>query len=69
MNENACTTPKIQRRTRLTWASYKEFGLQLHDKRKASPSTKARILKGEFLEILLYATTNLPYHKQYIINR
>ena len=54
ITEDADITPDINRRTKIAWGCFRKFSTELFDRPKAPLRLKARLLKAEAMEALLY---------------
>ena len=54
ITEDADITPDINRRTKIAWGCFRKFSTELFDRPNASLRLKARLLKAEAMEALLY---------------
>ena len=54
ITEDADITRDIKRRTRITWGCFRKFSTELFDRPSAPLRLKARLLKAEAMEALLY---------------
>ena len=52
--EDADITPDINRRTKTAWGCFRKFSTELFDRPSAPLRLKARLLKAEAMEVLLY---------------
>ena len=66
ITEDADITPDINRRTKIAWGCFRKFSTELFDRPNAPLRLKARLLKAEAMEALLYGCmTSAPRNAHY----